>query len=650
MNGRSGPPHERFVISPRLVHARRANFAAMPRLTPSAGSRARAFALLLVGWVAFFTLLNLLGAAMSAAPGPLRFDPGGVEIVAGLTWTLLTLAIVAYHRKLRARGLGLFGLILAHLPLLVVASMADAAFTSWAVRTFTATPPKLSVAALVVLYFDFDIVAYLVAVAGCEVWMVMHALEQRQRQAALLERSLARARLDYLEAQLQPHFLFNSLGAVSELAHEAPATATRVLRQLAAVFRSALGKRSDEITLGDEIVGIEPYLDIQRIRFADWLTIDYRVDDRATDCLVPRFVLQPLIENAIRHGLSGRRSAGTIEISASVVNGSLIVRVADNGVGLDAPAKTSGRGIGLTNVRNRLRILYGDDDRLSLTSNEAGGAVSELRMPVRRRGDAPAENVSASRGEPQLLEQFRSINVPAFMRRPGAAIVLTWFVAGLLWTQQSYLYLSIRGRLNGMTWLDAAKGDMLSAAIWALLTPIALRFTRVLPLQRRGVGWRLGAYVLFASAAVVIHNLIWQRINAPETPLFSTVYEMSMVVGFLIVCLLFAAGHREQLFAWLRARENDTELLRAELNAARSRALKVQEIPPILLRSLDGIADGVGRNPSLTERQLMRLADYVRLALECTDERGITPDRERALTAAVAELQTIGAYSLTLTA
>jgi len=622
----------------------------MPSITPSAGSRARVFALLFVGWVAFFTLLNLLGSAMSATSAPQPFDPGGVEVVAGTTWAFLTAIIVAYHRRLRAGGLGLIALILAHLPLLCIASLADAAFTSWAVRTFTATPPKLSIAALTVLYFDFDIVAYLVAVAGCEVWLVIRALDQRKRQAALLERSLARARLDYLEAQLQPHFLFNSLGAVSELAHEAPATATRVLRQLATVFRSALGKRGDEITLGEEIVGIEPYLDIQRIRFADWLTIDYRVDDAATDCLVPRFVLQPLIENAIRHGLSGRRSAGTIEISASVTNGSLIVRVADNGVGLDASTKSSGRGIGLTNVRNRLRILYGDDDRLSLTSNEAGGAVAELRVPARRRGDAPQESPAPARNEPQLLEQFRAIHVPSFMRRRGVAIALIWVVAGLLWTQQSYLYLSIRGRLNGATWLETARGDMLSAAIWALLTPIVLRFTRVVPLRRAGIVWRVAAYAAFATIAVVVHNLLWQRIISPATPLFSSAYEMSLVVGFLIVCLLFAAGHREQLFAWLRERENDTELLRAELSAARSRAMKVQEIPPILLRSLDGIADAVGRDPSLTERQLTRLADYVRLALECTDERGITPDRERALHSAVVELQTIGAYSLTLTA
>jgi hypothetical protein len=622
----------------------------MPRLEQSTGPRLRVYALLLVAWTGFFVFLNLLGAVMSAATTPRPFDPGMVEVTTGITWTILSVLIAAYHERLRARGLGLFGLLIAHVPLLVVASLCDSVFTSWAVRAFTPRPPALSITGLAVLYFDFDIIAYLVIVAGAELLLLRRAIDQRQRQADLLERSLSRARLDYLEAQLQPHFLFNSLGAVSELAHEAPATATRVLRQLAAVFRNALGKRSDEITLGDEIVGIEPYLDIQRIRFADWLTIDYHVEDGAEDCLVPRFVLQPLIENAIRHGLSGRRSAGTIEISASVANGSLIVRVADNGVGLDAPSKTAGRGIGLANARNRLRILYGDDDRLRLTSNDAGGAVAELRIPARRRGDVSVDTPASMRGEPQLVESFRSIRVPAFLRRRSVAIVLTWLVAGLLWTQQSYLYLSIRGRLDGMTWLDTAKGDMLSAANWALLTPIVLRFTRVLPLQRAGMFWRVAAYLGFASVTVIVHNLIWQRVISPGSPLFSSVYQMSFVVGFLIICVLFAIGHSEQLFAWLRARESDTEALRAELAAARARALKVQEIPPILLRSLDGIADGVGQDSSLTERQLTRLADYLRLALECTDERGITPERERALHAAVAELQSIGAYSIPLTA
>ena len=113
---------------------------------------------------------------------------------------------------------------------------------------------------------------------------------------------------------------------------------------------------------------------------------------------------------------------------------------------------------------------------------------------------------------------------------------------------------------------------MLSAAIWALLTPIVLRFTRVVPLRRAGIVWRAPAYVAFAAVTVIVHNVIWQRIISPATPLFSSAYEMSFVVGFLIICVLFAAGHREQLFAWLRARETDTELLRAELTRGAQRA------------------------------------------------------------------------------
>jgi hypothetical protein len=157
------------------------------------------------------------------------------------------------------------------------------------------------------------------------------------------------------------------------------------------------------------------------------------------------------------------------------------------------------------------------------------------------------------------------------------------------------------------------------------------------------------AYVVFGVCVVLTHNFAWLYVVAPGTTLFDAQYEMTMVVGAFIVSVLYVAGHREMLTAWLRARETDTEALRAELNAARRRAMAVQGIPPVLLRALDGIADTMGKDPTLTERQLMRLADYLRLALECTDERGVTPERERALHAAVDELQSIGAYSFTLT-
>lgn len=612
------------------------------------GSRVRVAALVFAAWLAFFAALSLLGTTLA----PQRhFAIGASETAGMLLWTALTFAIIGYHRWLRARISNIPGLIAAHLPLLFIAAAADAWSTDWAMRTFNGTPSRLGIPGLIVYYLDFDLVTYAVLVGVAEILLVRQALAERQRQAERLERSLARARLDYLEAQLQPHFLFNSLGAVSELAFDAPATATRVLRQLASIFRTALGKRTDEITLGDEIVGIEPYLDIQRIRFADWLTIDYRIDDDAVDCMVPRFVLQPLIENAIRHGLSGRRSAGTIEISAQLAGDFVVVRVADNGVGLDAARATGGRGIGLSNVRDRLRILYGDDDSLRLTSNDAGGAVAELRIPARRRGSGPVAIDAPDRSiEPLIVESLRAIRLPAVMRRRGVMTVFVWTLCGLVWTQQSFLYLTIRGRLNGATWWSLLLNDMFSAAVWALFTPIVLRFASRFPLRREGLSWRVVVYAVFATLVVAAHNLIWMRVISPGSPVFTPQTQMSLVVGFLIVCVLFVIGHRELLRKWLTARETSAERLRAELDEARRRAAKLQQIPPVLLRSLEGIAETARRDPELTERQLTRLADYVRLALECTDARGITPERERALSAAFAELEKTGAYSITLTA
>ena len=124
---------------------------------------------------------------------------------------------------------------------------------------------------------------------------------------------------------------------------------------------------------------------------------------------------------------------------------------------------------------------------------------------------------------------------------------------------------------------------------------------------------------------------------------------VGLLVVLLIFCVLVAIGHRGVLVEWLRAREIAAAALTTELVAAQARAAKLQSIPPVLLRSLNGIAETARRDPAKTERQLTRLADYLRIALECTDERGMTPDRERLLETAVAALRDSGAYSLDLT-
>lgn len=612
--------------------------------------RLRFAAVLVAAWSGFFALQAGVSVALAKhGPANLRVLIEN-DLVIAVLWAALSAGIVAWHRRVRAIATDVFTVVALHVPALILAALIDCGVSRWASHLITGQIPMWSFPAMLVFYADFDIVAYVAAVAVAEALFVRRALADRQRLAKRLESSLSRARLDYLEAQLQPHFLFNSLGAVSELAFDAPATASRVLHQLTAIFRTALAKKGDEVTLGEEIVGIEPYLDIQRIRFADWLTIDYHVDEAAVDCLLPRFVLQPLVENAIKHGLIGRSAAGHIEISATVEAGSLFVRVTDNGVGLDAASASAGRGIGLTNVRDRLAILYGDDDLLRLIDNSAGGTIAELTIPARRRGDAPPATTDRSTPVVAIGDgDLRVLEMPALFRRPAVGTAVIWFVCGLIWTQQSIAYQMLRPRAGDVSWASAAGTDMTSALIWALLTPVVLLFGKRFPIRRPFVGGRVLVYLVAAVVTTFAHVALLQHLTMPELAISSPNWQATFLVDFAIFSVLVAIGHRGVLLEWLHAREMAAAALTAELATAQTRAAKLQMIPPVLLNSLDGIAETVRHDPARTERQLARLADYLRLALECTDDRGVTPDRERALEAAVAALRDSGAFTLDLT-
>jgi hypothetical protein len=624
----------------------------MPAMTLPATRTMRSLksiSLVLGVWVAFFGMQVVLSFALARRGPAQMISLVEIDLAIAVLWASMSFAIAAWHRRVRALAPNVLALIALHLPTLFLAALADTAVTRVIMLAIDPAREIIGFWAFLVYYADFDIVSYIAVVAVAEALLVRGALVARQQLAKRLETSLNRARLDYLEAQLQPHFLFNSLGAVSELAYDAPAAANRILQQLTSIFRTALARKSDEVTLGEEIVGIEPYLDIQRIRFADWLTIDYHVDDAAVDCLLPRFILQPLIENAIRHGLSGRSAAGTIDISATVENESLIVRVADNGVGLVGSASTGGHGIGLTNVRDRLAIMYGDDDRLHLHDSNSGGAVAELTIPARRRDshDAPAEEASpaVSIGD----SDFRMLRVPRLLRNPVVAITVTWLLCGLVWTQQSFVFLQMRGRLGTSSWASLARNDMTSALVWALLTPLVIAGAKRFPIRQDRLVIRILGFLLAGALTTTLHVAAVQRLTNRVGSVLAPEWQLTLIVGFAIFLVLTAIGHRGVLLDWLRAREAASQDLTAAVAAAQARAGKLQAIPPVLLRSLDGIAETVRHDPALTETQLTRLADYLRLALESTDERGMTPDRERALDAAVAALRDSGAYPRDLT-
>jgi LytS/YehU family sensor histidine kinase len=210
-----------------------------------------------------------------------------------------------------------------------------------------------------------------------------HSWESRQRAvaAATYARQLAEARLHVLSAQLQPHFLFNALHAISALVWEDPARADRLLARLSDMLRLTLrsGTRV-ETTLAEEVALLQRYAEIQEARYGDRLRVSFEVDARVRAALVPRLILQPLVENAIRHGVTRRITPGQVEVRAWEGGGRLNLTVRDDGVGLGTTVR---EGVGLSITRARLRQLYGGEQRFALAPAPGGGAVCTLSIPLR---------------------------------------------------------------------------------------------------------------------------------------------------------------------------------------------------------------------------------------------------------------------------
>jgi LytS/YehU family sensor histidine kinase len=317
-----------------------------------------------------------------------------VSLVLAWSWAAATPAIARWAARAHpARG-GWARAIAMHLPATLLAAAGDA-LVRRGLLLATGADALVPFRVTYFYYLDIALVHYGVVVGVAHAVAQLRRLRAETVRALALEAQLARAQLAFLELQLQPHFLFNSLGAISELAHEQPAAAARMVRHLRALFAAALRQAGrDEIPLREELAVLESYLEIQRTRFSDWLTVETAVDPAALDAAVPALVLQPLVENAIRHGLAVRRGPGTVRISARVEGTSLHLEVRDDGVGFAAPGGRArgggGGGIGLPNVAERLRQLYGGAQWLTVRSPaDERGAGTEVAMAIPFRVLAP---------------------------------------------------------------------------------------------------------------------------------------------------------------------------------------------------------------------------------------------------------------------
>jgi signal transduction histidine kinase len=255
---------------------------------------------------------------------------------------------------------------------------------------------------LVLLPLDFMTCAGFFAISFAVDYFFKHRRQAEevvliQLRASELQSDLARAELAALRGQLHPHFLFNSLNAVASLVRQKKSeAAVEIIAQLSGLLRLAIERTGLQVlSLGDELDFVRRYLAIEHVRFGDKLRLDFAIEPAALNGLVPNLVLQPIVENSVKHGISRRTQPGTVRIAVRQAEGRLLIEISDDGPDPDDVSATESiaeerTGIGLANTRARLDKLYGSDYRFELRPRAEGGTVVQLDLPWR---PAPAPDL-----------------------------------------------------------------------------------------------------------------------------------------------------------------------------------------------------------------------------------------------------------------
>ena len=316
------------------------------------------------------------------------------NMVSCMVWAAFTPFLLALGRRFRIER-GVWPVHLA-LHLAIAVGITAVEVFSWTLERPlirpgappSTTPFLVEVARQLILGLGWYFIV--VALAHAEYYATLSREESVRR--AQLQAQLDAARLDALQSQLRPHFLFNTLTTIAEQVYGDPAGADTMITRLSRLLRSSfVDPEVQEVTLRQELELLQCYLDIARVRFRERLTIDFDIHPNALDAFVPRFLLQPLAENALQHGIEPAESGGRLELRVRAHQEKMTVELYDDGVGLRAGAH--GTGTGLRNTRQRLAHLYGSAADLEIAARPEGGTVVRVTLPFRREPDplAPSE-------------------------------------------------------------------------------------------------------------------------------------------------------------------------------------------------------------------------------------------------------------------
>jgi two-component sensor histidine kinase len=302
-------------------------------------------------------------------------------------WAFLTLAIFWLGKRFPFGQGHLARNLAIHLAACVACAFVQTYLAVLACEFIRTELPKPTISGNVLFYYvvaklNNNIFFYWAILGVSHILRYYREFRDRELRSSQLEARLAETRLQILKMQLHPHFLFNTLNAISALIHQDVELADRMIARLGDLLRATLENASlQEVAFRQELDFIEPYLEIEKARLGPRLTVQMAIDPAALDARVPNLILQPLVENAIRHGIASRAEPGWIEISARRDNGFLHLAVNDDGPGLAGQAPTE--GIGLGNTRARLAQLYGANHRLELTRGPKGGLRVAIAIPYR---------------------------------------------------------------------------------------------------------------------------------------------------------------------------------------------------------------------------------------------------------------------------
>jgi two-component system, LytTR family, sensor kinase len=233
--------------------------------------------------------------------------------------------------------------------------------------------------------YPFDLIIFLCVIALIHAYRYFQVTQERELRATRMQAQLAEAQLQALRMQIQPHFLFNTLHSVSAMMYENVGSAHEMITRLGDLLRWSLKySNRHEVTLDEELQFLKHYVDIQKMRFGERLNFKTDISVEARKAFVPNFILQPLVENAIRHGIEPQKIGGKVEIYARRENDRLRMQVSDNGPGLpDRSSVQTSSGMGLSNCRDRLQQLYDGEHTLELLEGEGGGLTVSLTLPFR---------------------------------------------------------------------------------------------------------------------------------------------------------------------------------------------------------------------------------------------------------------------------